>query len=319
MSASISVPSASQVQSYHALVADAALLLRSEEGVVELTDPDRVDFVQRLTTNDVAGLQPGQAAVTVLTDPTARILFVFTVLQRGHALWLLPGPHQADPLARHLQGQIFFMDKVRVQDRSSEFVRMRLMGPRAQECLDRIGLPVPEAHGHFLQEGEVLVVREERLEIPGFELVVPGAQAERIAQEVAQAGASPVEASVYEIRRVELGLGGYGHEFVPDYNPLEVGLAWACSEHKGCYTGQEVIARQITYDKITRRLVQLHSSKPLSEGADLVVQGRKVGRVTSSVHSLERGGPLALAVVRRPHHAQGTRLHVADGLEATVA
>ncbi len=316
---SASIPSASQLQGYRALTADAALLLRPDQGLVELTGSDRVDFVQRLTTNDVAGLQPGQAAVTVLTDPTARILFVFTVLQRGQTLELLPGPHQAEPLSRHLQGQIFFMDQVRVQERSTAFVRLRLMGPKAHEPLEQLGLPVPAAHGHFLEADDVRVVREERLEIPGFELVIPRERAEGIVQALARAGAAPVDVPTYEIRRVELGLGGYGHEFVADYTPLEVGLAWACSEHKGCYTGQEVIARQITYDKITRRLVQLHSSEPLPEGADLLAQGRKVGRITSSVHSLEREGPLALAVVRRPHHAPGTRLSLANGLEATVA
>ncbi len=303
---------------YQVLTTQAALLPRPEWGLVELTDADRVDFVQRMSTNDVARLQPGQAAVTVFTDPTARILFVCTVLRHDDALWLLSGPDQAPALARYLQSQIFFMDKVKVRDRSPEYVRLRLMGPTAADVLDQVGLPIPPADGHFLQAEDVWVLREERLEIPGFELLVPADQADAWRGRLHQAGAHPVDLSVYHVRRVELGLPGFGHELVSDYNPLEVGLAWACAENKGCYTGQEVIARQVTYDKITRYLVRLYSPALLSEGADVLAQGRKVGRVTSSVYSIGEERPLSLAVVRRPHHSPGTRLE-ADGQEVEVA
>src|SRR3954467_15671066 len=86
---------------YAALVHGAAILLRPNAGVLRLSDADRHDFLQRMTTNNIAILRPGQSAVTVLTSPTARNLFVFAVIARSDDLLLLPAPGQTQALARH--------------------------------------------------------------------------------------------------------------------------------------------------------------------------------------------------------------------------
>ena len=93
--------------------------------------------------------------------------------------------------------------------------------------------------------------------------------------------------------------------------------AWACAENKGCYTGQEIIARQVTYDKVTRMLVGLRSDAPLAVGATLTADRRDVGAVTSVAWSPALAAHLALAIVKRPHNAVGTAL-LADGVAAVV-
>ncbi|MBI3957498.1 MAG: aminomethyl transferase family protein, partial [Chloroflexi bacterium] len=125
------------------------------------------------------------------------------------------------------------------------------------------------------------------------------------------------DTETYENRRIELGRPAPGAELTGEYNPLEAGLAWAVADNKGCYTGQEIIARQITYDKVTKTLVGLRSDAPLPVGAEVTANGRAVGVVTSSGFSPALGGPLALAVVKRPFNAAETDV-VVNGQEARI-
>jgi tRNA-modifying protein YgfZ len=114
----------------------------------------------------------------------------------------------------------------------------------------------------------------------------------------------------YQARRIELGRPLPGFELVGEYNPLEAGLGWACADDKGCYTGQEIIARQVTYDKVTRSLVGLDSDEVLVAGSPLSAGGREVGVVTSSAYSPLLQQPIALAIVKRPHDIVGAELQV---------
>ena len=307
---------------YTALREGAAVLPRAGAGVLVLTDADRADFLQRMTTNNVAALRPGQACVTVLTSPTARIVQVFTVaLPAGEpdALWLLPAPGETAALERHLRGQIFFMDKVRVANRSADLARLRVAGPQALRILAALGFDLMQAGAGAVHEHEgLLAVVQHGYDLPGVELVLPAAQLDAVAGALQQAGAAPLTGGhAYHARRVELGRPAPGAELTGEYTPLEAGLAWACAENKGCYTGQEIIARQVTYDKVTRMLVGLRSAAPLAVGAQLTADGRDVGAITSAAWSPALEAHLALAVVKRPHTAAGTVL-LADGVAAAV-
>ncbi len=306
-----------------ALREDSALLARSDAGLLIVTDADRADFLHRMTTNEINRLQPGESTVTVLTNATARVVHVFTVLCKADALWLLPAPGAAADLARHLQGQIFFMDKVQIQNASDAYRRLRIVGPQAEQLLESSGLPVAElAAEHWVAHdfgGDPLfLLQQQAYDLPGYELVVPTAHAEALQQTLQAAGATVVSAAAYAERRIELGRPAPGHELVDSYNPLEAGLGWACADDKGCYTGQEIIARQITYDKITKTLVGLRAEAPLTVGQELVREGRKVGTVTSAVESNALGA-IALAVVKRPHNQADTELQVGEQSVRVVA
>lgn len=323
--------------SYHAL-GRAAVLERDSYGALYLTGADRIDFLQRMTTNNIAALQPGQACVTVLTSPTARILFVFTVLARADDLILLTaGPQQATALAKHLRAQIFFMDKVTVhtgpvplpngepdasKTQAGESLtgengqidgpvhRLRIVGQSAEQIIRSLGYaPLPEAT--FAEGNGVLILRQTRFDLPGYELLLTQHARAAILPQLENAGAPIIEDPIaYTVRRVENGLPAVGAEMTEDYNPLEVGLGWTCAENKGCYTGQEIIARQLTYDKITRSLVGLCSTQPLHAGATIRAEGRSIGTVTTAVYSPDHDAHLALAVVRRPHQETGTGVEI---------
>lgn len=304
-------------QAESALRVGAALLVRPEAGVLRLTDADRADFLHRMTTNEINRLAVGQATVTVLTSPTARILHVFTVLARTDELWLLPAPGATVSLERHLRGQIFFMDKVKVTNLSESHRRLRVMGPQAADALQRAGLAVAELADHtwveatLATDGEALtvtVLKQLAYELPGYELITSVEMVDALLARLYAAGIVAVDEATYEVRRIELGRPAAGHELTEEYNPLEAGIGWSCADNKGCYTGQEIIARQITYDKITKTLVGVQSDTLLKMGTELQVDGRTVGVVTSSAVSPTLEAPIALAIVRRPYHEVGTTL-----------
>ena len=126
------------------------------------------------------------------------------------------------------------------------------------------------------------------------------------------AGAGKMVSEAWEIFRVELGLPGPKTEMNEEFTPLEIGLSEAVSDAKGCYTGQEIIARQITYDKVTQHLRVILLDKLLEPGAQIRVEGKKAGVLTSVVES-PRFGPIGLGVVKRPYHEEDTLLELETG------
>lgn len=315
MSDILTVPNVATIDQaeYAALVNGAAFLTRSNAGILLLTGADRHDFLQRMTTNNIAILRPSQSAVTVLTSPVARILYVFTVISRNDDLLLLPAPGQSQALARHLRGQIFFMDKVKVQDLSGEWTRIRVLGPSAPQVLATLGVEssLLVANATIVQD-DLIVVSQPHFEVPGYELLVPNERVAAISDALIAAGARAVSETAVEARRIELGRPAAGSELVEEYSPLEAGLAWACAENKGCYTGQEIIARQITYDKVTKTLVGLRLTKTLAVGSEVFAEGRSVGSITSVIQSPALDAPIALAIVKRPYNAPDTAVMVGD-------
>lgn len=299
----------------------AAIQLRPTGGVISISDADRSDFLHRMTTNNINALKPGQSVVTVLTSPTARIVFVFTVICRADDLLVLPALGETAAVERYLRGQIFFMDKVKVRNLSADYARLRVMGPQASAALATLGLDLAAAQdGAWQEENGVLAVKQLAYDVPGDELITPTAQLSTIVDALTTAGARVLQdESAYHARRVELGRPGPGHELTGDYNPLEAGLAWTCADNKGCYTGQEIIARQITYDKVTKTVVGLRSAQALAVGAAITVEGREVGTITSVAQSPTLNAPIALAIVKRPHNVPGSQVSSGEVTAEVVA
>ncbi len=301
-------------------------------GCLRIAGPDQRAFIQRQTTNDVDLLKPNRAVLTVLTSPAARILDVFYLIDtpgkpgagpdEPGCIEALSLPGRAGITARYLKGRIFFMDKVTLEDASHEYQQLDLFGPGADSLLERLEIPVPP------QVDEVVVANVSGASLRilglnpqvglGYRLVVPSDQYDTTLAAMAALGAQAIEPEDYEILRIEAGLPIAGRELTEDYTPLEVGLTGAISDRKGCYTGQEVIARQVTYDKVTRRLAGLRLEAGVRPGESVQAEGRAVGVITSAAIS-PRHGPVALAVLKRPHHEPGASVTVGDGVSAQVS
>jgi folate-binding protein YgfZ len=299
-----------EISAYHAARSGAAFLPQTESGFLLLEGQDRLAFLQRMTTNDVARLSPTHSILTVLVNAAARILDVLRLVHISQdALGVITLSGHAANTARFLKGRIFFMDKVLLQDASLAYAQVDLDGPDAGHILRQLGCQEPPEEGecNLFQAGglPVRVIGQNGFSAVGYRLLYPAELKDTLWAALSASGARQLSAAEYEILRVEAGFPAAGHELTEEFTPLETGLAPAISSDKGCYTGQEVIARQITYDKVTQSLAGLRLHAPVTPGQRIWVEGRPVGIVTSAVDS-PLHGPIALAIIKRPSHTPGT-------------
>lgn len=275
---------------------------------LRLEGPDRVDFLQRQTTNDTRLLSETHSVRTILTSPTARIIDVLSLVGREDGIDILTLPGRGKSTAQFLNAHIFFMDKVTVADQSHSISQFDLGGSLLMKVLTEAKIDVPERDGVIHSEvsgvGVTLIGCEGLFGLPGVRVLGASTDFERLQGALDRSGFTQLSAEAHEVLRVESGLPG-SVELSEDYTPLEVNLFDAISDAKGCYTGQEIIARQITYDKITRRLIGLSVKEPVEVGWRVEADRRTVGEVTSSVES-PRHGSIALAVIKRPHDQAST-------------
>ena len=293
----------------------------SNPGYLQLEGQDRIDFMQRQTSNDIRLLSDKRAVRTVLTSPLARIIDVLCLVSRDEGIDILALTGKGKSTAQFFKSHIFFMDKVTVADQSDTFAQFDLDGFLLPELLGEAKIDMPETDQVIDTDvggvGVTLIGRDGLFGLSGIRLLSTMADAERLQTALDRLGCAQLSSETHEVLRVESGLPG-AIELSEEYTPLEINLLDAVSDSKGCYTGQEIIARQITYDKVTRHLVGLSVEKPVNIGWRVEADGRAVGEITSSIES-PRYGFIALAVIKRPHDQPGTQLTVTSGDQRVVS
>jgi tRNA-modifying protein YgfZ len=282
-----------------------------QPGLLTVQGADAIAFLQRLTTNDVQILQPGKCILNILTSPEARIIDVFAMWIDQEHILLSGLPGRGAQTASLLKSRVFFIDRVEVMHLSQQFCQYEIFGQHIVPILSLTSGDTMPATG----ESRAIDLRGHRLYLlkpapplgGGLRLVAPLELDDYLQEQMQLLGGQELSSPEYEIQRVETGTPGDTGELTADFTPLENGLKEAVSLRKGCYTGQEVLARQVNYDKVTRQLRGLRLQQPASSGIRLVVDGKTVGTITSAVVS-PRLGAIALAMIRRPHDQPGTNL-----------
>ena len=296
----------------------AAWIERSTCGWVQLKGADRLDLLHRLTTNDLTGMQAGNGRQTVLLTEKARIIDVVTVLEDADAAFLITAPEAASTVVQWLRKYII-MDDVRAADRSDEVRMLEVMGPRSAEVINQLtGLDVaslPKTDWKRTDDGTMTVVRMPSACEVSYWLVGAFDAIEGVANTLEeQRDALPrLQATEDEYLSVTAGMGRPGHELTDGYNPLEAGLLHLTSFTKGCYIGQEVVARLDSYNKVKQRVMALVGPESVTEGDDVVVEDKVVGKITSVVRSLDETRTIALAYIRGEHANEGTGIGVRHG------
>lgn len=325
--ATVVIPQADPT-AYSAALEGAALYTSAARGRIFMRDRDRAALLHRLSTNHIERLVPGQGADTVLTTPIGRIIDLLGVYALDDALLLVTSPGRGPAIFGHLRKNIFFNDRVKLEDASATLGQLTLYGPRAADLLAALGLP-----GADLAERGVAAAswRDQPLYVAtcrpiggaGYWLIAPPAALEELAAALREAGAAPLDEATHEVLRVEAGHPAYGRELSQEYIPLETGLWDAVSFNKGCYVGQEIIARMESRGRLAKRLRGLRLAAPpaLDDAAaaplaKLDAAGKEAGDLTSVAES-PRHGLIGLAYVRTAHAEPGARLLVA-GAEAEV-
>jgi tRNA-modifying protein YgfZ len=304
---------------YWSTLEGAGFFLQSEVGCLRFSDQGRLEFLQRQTTNDMSGLRIGKAVTTLLISPTARILDVLKLIDEGEHILALTLPGHGSNTLLYLTYRIFFMDKVQISDVTQQFIQIDLEGPDASDVLKKLGIDtvpgVDEVTEIEFQGNPLWVIRQSGFSEHGFRLFAPAICQIGLKESLLAGEAVELTSESYNTLRVENGIPAAGAELTEEYTPLEVGMKWAVSGGKGCYPGQEVIARQITYDKVTQKLVGLRFDTRLSKGTHLFIEGKLVGSITSTANS-PRFGLIALGVVKRPYNETGTILESSRGEQA---
>jgi len=308
----------------------AGLFRLGARGLVVVEGADRVRWLNGMLTNDVARLAAGRersGCYALLLTRIGRIVADLHVLLRDDAFWLESEAEAVAPVLATL-GKFIIADDVRLSDASQAWERLALEGPATSAIFAAAtgqapGLAPDSADFFEIAGANVLAGAWGVSGEDALQLLVPAGRSARVAEALHRTGASLalLEAGedALEILRIEAGTPRYGRELSEAVLPAEAGLEWTISTTKGCYTGQEVVARMATRGESSHALVGLAlegESVPAS-GAAVSAGGVRVGELTSAARSASAGA-IALAYVRRAHAAPGTALEV-DGRGARVA
>jgi folate-binding protein YgfZ len=298
-----------------------AMLERTRIG---LTGGDRAKFLNNLCTNDVRKLREGQGCEAFLTTVQGKTIGHVLIFCQASSIVIDTVPGQAERILQHLEKYLIRED-VELADWTSTSSALLLAGAEVGR-LDAVvkgGLPRELLDHADTSIGDVDVsVRRVPFTCPdAFLIVAPRSHLERVQHMLQDHGATDCSGQALEIARVEAGFPWYGQDINEANLPQEVGRdQQAISFTKGCYLGQETVARIDALGHVNRMLVQVRFTPgPVPQPNDeLRKDDLVVGRVTSAVHSPKFATPLALAYVRRPHHAPGSPLTWSHGQGVVV-
>jgi hypothetical protein len=268
------------------------------------------------TTNNILSLQPGQGCDTVFTTSTARTIDLATAYVLEDAVLLLVSPTRRQKLMQWLDHYLFPADRVQLQDVTPTTATFSLLGPQSPALLEKLGAealigePLNSHRLLKLQGVEVRVAVGSGLATAGYTLMVDATQAAILWSSLLEAGAVPLGDRVWEQLRVEQGRPVPDHELTEDYNPLEAGLWQTISFDKGCYIGQETIARLDTYKGVKQQLWGVRLQAIAEPGSVVTVGEEKVGKLTSVIETAQ--GPLGLAYIRTKTGGAGLKVQVGD-------
>lgn len=285
------------------LTESAGLVDRSHRGVLRVTGADRLSWLHTLTTQHLAALAPMTAVEGLVLDPRGRVEQHFGAVDDGQATWIDVEPGHAPALLDYLERMRFLL-RVEPADVTADHAVLSLVGPSADEVLGAAGVDPPPATPRGATVGELGLLRRAPTPGPGgVDLLVPRQQLANVVARLRDAGASLAGLAAYEALRVADRLPRLGRDTDDKTIPHEVGwLETAVHLQKGCYRGQETVARVHNLGRPPRRLVLLHLDGSDSElpthRAPVLWDGSRVGWVGTAVRHHELG-PIALAVVKR--------------------
>jgi tRNA-modifying protein YgfZ len=278
-------------EEYAAAQTGCVMIDAAEWGRLKFTGQNRVDFLHRMSTNDLLALTIGQGAGTVFTTPIARIIDRTVVYVRADEVLMLTSRGNQSRVMQWLRKYIFFNDDVQIKDVTEETGMISIYGATANDVIapvageDLAALPLHHWRAAQIAGAEATIARADPIVGGGFHVIFDRTVQPQLWQKFLEAGVVPSSEETYQILRVEAGLPEFGHELGDTYIPLEANLWNDVSFKKGCYTGQEIIARMESRQKLAKRLVGLRFDEQVTLPAALWIDDHEVGVVTSVAHS----------------------------------
>lgn len=286
---------------YKAAQETAVLVDRSDQGVLLISGETRFDLINRMSTQKVESMSKGEGTATILTTDIGRIIDRLLLYATTNTFYALTGENNSEAIARYLMRYVFFQDDFKIQDISSGTVIFGIYGPQAQAKAIQAGFSdeeLPLHHWRQTKLGDVTAYlhRTDPIHGDGYFIVGEGKDRDALWQRLLDTGLATADGSAYDFLRIEAGQPRFGHELTGDYIPLEANLWADVSFNKGCYIGQEIIARMESRGKLAKKLVTLTADAPLELGATVLANGKKAGTVTST--AVGPNGSIGLGYVR---------------------
>lgn len=304
--------------------ARGGFVLRSPSGLYRHDGPDALDLLQRITTNDLATLTPGNARRTVVADDRGRVVDAPWVVMRDVDDLLLISDQQDTRTFERAILKYTIIEDACLTDVDGQLKRISLIGEGSERVVRSIvgaGNYGDSATSNWMQSEEASLLRTSFGTMPAWDLVTPVSQLDEW-QEMLGTELPMLSVGTFHAIRIEEGIPWPSYELTSAVNPLESGLADLIDFDKGCYVGQEVIARLDTYDKVQRSLIRLRladttnpdPNQRIPTGADIwdASGSRKVGWISSSAMLPTTDEWVGLGFARKAHTGTGTRLTLSD-------
>lgn len=296
----------------------------SHYGRIRVSGDDRIQFLHNQSTANFEALSEGRGCDTVFVTPTARTIDIAQAWIMKTAVTLVVSPSTSESISKMLNKYIFFADKVEIQDISDKTCLFALVGPKSNQVMvdlnlgDLVGQPYG-SHKHYSVGGNpVTVAVGSVISEEGFSLMMPPAAAGMIWKTLLSHGATPMGSNAWETYRIIQGRPAPGSELTDEFNVLEAGLWNAISVNKGCYKGQETIARLITYDGIKQKLWGIQLSSAVEPGSPITVEGKKVGKLTSYTGGNQGNEHFGLGYIKKKAATKGDTVVVGGNVSGTV-
>jgi folate-binding protein YgfZ len=300
---------------YRQLREECGLLERSGRGKLLVSGPEAAEYLQGQLTNDIEAIDPGEGLYAALLERKGHLQGDMRVLRPGEGpdILLDTEPEALEAVRRHL-GMYKIGRRVEVADLTAERALLSLIGPRAVEVSGSAPLPENACEEVTLGGARCIGVGTP----VGIDLIIEAGERDRVREALLAAGAVEVSPEAAEILRIEAGRPRFGAEMGTETMPAEAGIVeQAVSFTKGCYIGQETVARLHYKGKPNRRLHGLKLSGPVQPGEPVRLGEKEVGRLGSAAVSPALG-PIGLAILRREAEPGSTVAVGEDGVTAEV-
>ena len=296
---------------------------------IDMRGSDRASFLHNLCTNDVKRLEPGEGCEAFVTDVRGKTIGHILVFCGEDRLAIETEPNQSATLLPHFDKYLITED-IEISDETSTKTDIALFSENSEHTLTTMGLPVPIgnlAHAECLWDGSPVAVRRlGMMAMPCFLIQVPNDHLTAMVRSLNDSDAVTATEDTFESLRVTSGWPRFGLDFSRENLPQELNRDQAAiSFTKGCYLGQETVARIDALGHVNRQLVGLAIEGKTTSGTPITVEGQEIGKLTSVVDKREHTAPLAnatmngLAILRAEHTKAGTKVSCGNASAEVVA
>ncbi|HLB94876.1 MAG TPA: aminomethyltransferase family protein [Nitrospiria bacterium] len=308
---------------YHAVRHEVGLIDSSFRGKLKLRGKDRVEFLHGMVTNDIKSHKPGGGCYAAITNAKAKMLSDCRIYCLADSLLLDLEPEVVQKIKQHLDRYIIASDVV-LEDLTEKWGLLSLYGPEASnhliKTLGLAGLPKTEyaCLETSVQSRNMIIARNEITGEVGYDLYISTEDLPFFFQKMLAVGARPVGQEALNILRIEAGIPRYDVDMDESHFPMEAGLKErAISYTKGCYIGQETIARTDAMGHMNRFLMGLEvKGEAVPQKSQTILSGeRAIGTITSGVRSPTLSKIIALGYVHSDFAKPGTEVSIVVGTE----